>query len=420
MNKLIFFLLFILTFNINPQAYLIQSIDFDSQGRTIYAFTGNYDSSYVMRFKNGILEKWNLSEIFSLPFYWISSSIDKLDNIWTFIQNKLYKFDGFSWSELDIPNSAVTYQKYSDIAIDDEYLWLSLWHSGVYTDTSLYKLKLSDTTWSVFSSTNSGFPKNPQSGIIFLKGDSTFIGTTKGLVMVHNDSARVILDTTNSNLATQNIYCLYIDSGGNKWLGTMNNGLVKWIDNSTFVTYNASNSNLKNNFINAIAEDSYGTLWLATDNGFASFNGDSITAYNHLLDNTSVITLAVDQYDKVWLGTIGKDAPYVYDGNSLYLVTDIMEEQKQPKQFGLYQNYPNPFNPMTKIKYSVMRPGTVYIKVYGVLGTEIKILVNEYKQAGTYEIEFDASSLDGLPSGVYFYKMISEGHSETKKMLLVR
>lgn len=83
----------------------------------------------------------------------------------------------------------------------------------------------------------------------------------------------------------------------------------------------------------------------------------------------------------------------------------------------LFQNYPNPFNPVTKIKFSIPKSDIVKIRVYDVLGKEIQTLLNEYKTTGSYEVEFDARN---LPSGVYFYRMMSGSNSETKKMLLLR
>ncbi len=88
-----------------------------------------------------------------------------------------------------------------------------------------------------------------------------------------------------------------------------------------------------------------------------------------------------------------------------------------PAKFSLEQNYPNPFNPTTKIKYAIPSDNFVQIKIYNILGKEVMTLLNEYKKAGTYSIEFNASSLS---SGVYFYKIISGRNSEIKKMILLK
>jgi hypothetical protein len=108
-------------------------------------------------------------------------------------------------------------------------------------------------------------------------------------------------------------------------------------------------------------------------------------------------------------------------------VTDIADNS-QPEEFYLSQNYPNPFNPTTKIKFTITpslslgeraSEGRVraVLKVYDVLGNEVATLVNEEKEAGNYEVEFNAA---GLTSGVYFYKLQTESFIETKKMLLLK
>ena len=88
-----------------------------------------------------------------------------------------------------------------------------------------------------------------------------------------------------------------------------------------------------------------------------------------------------------------------------------------PKSFALYQNYPNPFNPTTKIRYSIPSISNVQIMIYDLLGNEIATLINEQKNPGNYEINFDASN---LASGVYVYKMRTSTFTDTKKMLLLR
>jgi hypothetical protein len=88
-----------------------------------------------------------------------------------------------------------------------------------------------------------------------------------------------------------------------------------------------------------------------------------------------------------------------------------------PNYYSLEQNYPNPFNPSTKIKYTIPRAGDVKITVYDILGKEVAVLVNEYKNPGIYSIDFNASALS---SGVYFYKIRAGDFTDTKKMLLIK
>jgi hypothetical protein len=88
-----------------------------------------------------------------------------------------------------------------------------------------------------------------------------------------------------------------------------------------------------------------------------------------------------------------------------------------PNDYSLSQNYPNPFNPVTKINFSLPKNGLVTLKVYDVLGKEVKTLVNEVKNAGTYVVDFSGTSLS---SGTYFYRLESNGFVETKKMMLIK
>ncbi|MDP2209014.1 MAG: T9SS type A sorting domain-containing protein [Bacteroidota bacterium] len=102
-------------------------------------------------------------------------------------------------------------------------------------------------------------------------------------------------------------------------------------------------------------------------------------------------------------------------------VTSVLSEKNIPTDVALLQNYPNPFNPSTKIKFAIpegveTRHG-VSLRVYDVLGREVAVLVDEYKEAGYYEVSFDASQ---FTSGVYFYRLQSGNFNSVKKMLLLR
>ncbi|MBS1550990.1 MAG: T9SS type A sorting domain-containing protein, partial [Bacteroidetes bacterium] len=86
------------------------------------------------------------------------------------------------------------------------------------------------------------------------------------------------------------------------------------------------------------------------------------------------------------------------------------------------QNYPNPFNPATKIQFNLPVSGNVSLKIYDMLGKEVKTLVNSFTSAGTYNINFDGSNLS---SGVYFYKLEASGKDGnnfvmTKRMVLIK
>lgn len=114
---------------------------------------------------------------------------------------------------------------------------------------------------------------------------------------------------------------------------------------------------------------------------------------------------------------ISDDVKWFYDNNFNSSLISVKEESIRNSSFELYQNYPNPFNPETVIKYQILKTTFVTLKVFNVLGKEIATLINEERGIGVYETEFSASS---LPSGVYFYQLITDNQTVSKKMILLR
>lgn len=105
------------------------------------------------------------------------------------------------------------------------------------------------------------------------------------------------------------------------------------------------------------------------------------------------------------------------DFNGTFSYSAEVEVITQPLDFALYQNYPNPFNPTTTIKYEIPQSSNVKIEVFDILGRVVKVLFNEQKDAGRYEIKFDASS---LASGIYYYRIKANDFIQTKKMMLIK
>lgn len=160
-------------------------------------------------------------------------------------------------------------------------------------------------------------------------------------------------------------------------------------------------------------------------------------AHSHIFSAGSRIKIVVTNLDTApddawFLGTNPFVLPVLNNGTNYlyynsYIELPVVNSQpvfaeetdrgSHPYSYSLAQNYPNPFNPVTSIKYSVAGKNLVSIKVFDILGREVSVLVNEVKDAGSYEMSFDASKLS---SGVYFYSIRSGSFTETKKMLLVK
>jgi len=174
-----------------------------------------------------------------------------------------------------------------------------------------------------------------------------------------------------------------------------------------------------NGNIYAIIADNNHNIYAAAyyGNGIYCLKNNSnvrITDNTGLTDtNFSIYNWAKDTNGNLYCGTITGKVFY-----GIYSPSNVEESNNLfPLKFNLEQNYPNPFNPTTIINYQIPKRGLVVLKVYDILGREVTTLVNEEKQAGSYEVEFNGSSFS---SGVYFYRIEAGSFSDTKKLLLLK
>jgi hypothetical protein len=143
----------------------------------------------------------------------------------------------------------------------------------------------------------------------------------------------------------------------------------------------------------------YAGVWLNAT------TGDSIGASSGQMTN-GIATLNVPSFttDVLLLITLNSN-------------TGLIEEENAPREFWLSQNYPNPFNPSTTIRFSLPHSEFVDLRIHNVLGEEVATLVSENVTAGTHEIEWNAR---GLPSAVYFYRLVAGAYTQTKKLILLK
>ena len=117
------------------------------------------------------------------------------------------------------------------------------------------------------------------------------------------------------------------------------------------------------------------------------------------------------------------DSQFRFSPEILVDVLTGVDDDAVPRRYALFQNYPNPFNPSCRLKFDLPRTSFVTLKVYDVLGREVATVVNEERQAGRYEIQFDANlsgtgaqSKSGLASGVYLYRLQASAQSKQAPM----
>jgi hypothetical protein len=159
-------------------------------------------------------------------------------------------------------------------------------------------------------------------------------------------------------------------------------------------------------------------IQIANDSSFSSMVKDTsgITSshynvYSGLLSNLN------KYYWRVQAVNAGGNGPNSVIFNFTVGLLGISQNNEIPKAYMLYDNYPNPFNPSTKIKFDLPHGGLTVLKIYDVLGRLSGVVVSGQLNAGRYEIEFNASQ---LASGVYFYRLESEGFVSIKKMVIIK
>lgn len=135
---------------------------------------------------------------------------------------------------------------------------------------------------------------------------------------------------------------------------------------------------------------------------------------------TNEYLFAISFYNNLIGYSVGKNGTILYTSNG---GINSVDEEDVISSYKLFQNYPNPFNPSTIIKYALPFDSKVLIKIYNVLGQDVKLLKDEIISAGNYEVQFNSAS---LPSGVYFYRLSTESvdrkqkYSSIKKMILLK
>lgn len=188
-------------------------------------------------------------------------------------------------------------------------------------------------------------------------------------------------------------------NNGDNWSVTSNNSGSGW------------GSDLCHEDPNVVLTGNYGTQSYLTTNGGAVFSN-----VNSGLSGAGAGIMVPDRatFLNMQTGTLFKL-------NIVYSVLTSANENvvsiQVPGSFDLQQNYPNPFNPTTSIKFALPTAGNISLKVFDQLGKEVETLADGFRAAGTYEINFDASK---LTSGIYFYKLVANDFTATRKMMLLK
>lgn len=248
-------------------------------------------------------------------------------------------------------------------------------------------------------------------------------GTSVATRLTTTDSVKVVkLDAVSSDSTGTGIRCtstgsakdfvfLYdnIDGTGRPISGTFieNDGTANTINNNYSAFYG--------NYVNGVDGAFGAVIPNILPNGIRRVEQRSLSMGN-------LVAYANDS-DGIWpsgantIDPTGGTTEIVLAGSDVQFLTCVCDAENHPIKFNVLQNYPNPFNPITKIIYQISKTSYIKLSIHNVLGCEVALLVNEYKQAGTHTVIWNA---DKMPSGVYFARLQDGKNSTVKKMLLTK
>jgi hypothetical protein len=375
----------------------------------------------------------------------------------------LYRLRNNAWYQVNItmPWGYVV----NDMKRRGIYIWLA---------TNQGLIRYDGNNHVVYNIQNSGLPHNVVTSLDFDGTGNIWLGTDKGLAKFDGSTNWVIYNSLNSPMSSENVSSIVVDSSNHVYIGNSTSfngnsaGLLKF-DGTNWIIFNNSNSGKPDNplwmppeDITDLALDATGKLWMTSPGGIgvydkhgvpvpvelvsfnASAEGNNINLNWSTASEINNRGFEVQRYNGVeWMlltfiegkGTTAEYQNYLYternvgtgkyryrlkqvdfDG-SYSFSAEVEVEITIPGEFYLHQNYPNPFNPSTKIKFGIGSRQHILLKVYDVLGREAAVLTNEFKEAGEYEIDFNASYLS---SGVYYYSIQAGDFFQTKKLILVK
>jgi hypothetical protein len=276
--------------------------------------------------------------------------------------------------------------------------------------------------WETYSG-GSGTGEDPYVSDLYAFG-----GTNSVFIVPNNDLVKPLGDLTSGKYSIA--FMVYIPTGKNGIFSTLSDFITGSVWESAMgVVFDPGGSGRLNAGGFGAATFTYAhDTWqsvevivdLDNDIGEFWFEGDSVHTWQWTLGamgTGSALQLAASEF---WVHSPGNHEMYIDDFVFTSLEPVSVENEgdvKVPLTFGLEQNYPNPFNPSTKITFGVPVKSHIVMKVFNALGSEVAILVNEEKPAGTYELTWNAEQ---LPSGIYFYRLQAGGFVETKKMVLMK
>ncbi len=401
---------------------LLNCVTVDSNNNKWMVFPYDFGTDYIGKLEeDSIWTIWttDLSIIMS-PYTLRLTAVDSVNNLWIGGSSGLIKFDGVVQTFYPIPPPIGQYPE--QLVIDKQGV---IWLIGGGTWDHLIKFENG-----VFTHY---FSIKGQCGAVD-DNNNLWIGSTNELLKYDGVTWTTINSANSSLPENDHISSIDVDNFGNLVIGliSVNNqpntgGLVVYNPEGIIIPVELKSFTIDQ--IEDFIKIKWSTATELNNSGFKLFRNEEFVSF---ITGNGTTT---EPQDYEYIDKPSKSGRYMYelfqidfDGEKTRVAGESIDFILLPHSYLLSQNYPNPFNPSTKIKFTIAKsplPGgdrrgglqLVKLVVYDILGNEVTTLVNEEKPAGEYEVEFNAK---GLPSGIYFYRLIAGSYSSTKKMILLR
>ena len=330
----------------------------------------------------------------------------------------IYKTDNnsSSWTNTGSVNSSGVL---NSIAFKSPYIFAATSGDGIYRSPDsafnwnrISPVDIPSTIYEIIIKDEFVFAVSAESGIFRTSNDgNNWISVNNGLTSFY---IRDITISGNNLLAGTGGGIFYSSDNGISWNKSSNSSISSLVTTGSF-TYSSGAKGLyisSNNGLSWEERDSSMDFTAMSGNENYLFGSSHLkgilVSYDKGLNwnNCSYGFLSIPDIANFYINDDYIFASTAYNGVYRLKMTDLIgvsnAAQEVPENYFLFQNYPNPFNPRTKIKFEIQMNSFVKLKVYNLLGKEIKILINKSMNPGIYTTDFDGSNLS---SGVYFFKI---------------
>jgi len=332
------------------------------------------------------LFKYNENQItaftqgFPIGFQAESMCADYYGNIWIGESNgSISKFDGSTLAIYPRDQYSISLDWVSTMYFDGRYIWAGEY----YGDKRLMKIDPIKSGKKLINE-KVDIPINQISNILLDKNGTLWVSSYYNSIARFKDSKWEIIDRSNSGIISETVSSMTIDDKQRLIFSCRNSDKAPWVsggisilDGNKWTNYSYDKTKLGVDFISTVLTDNNGNIWAIGNSGISIMN--------------------TEEPNLNW---------------------NIVQEIENK----LYQNFPNPCNPTTVIKYSISKTSRVRLKIFDILGREVKTVIDRENEKGNYFVVWDGKDNSGstVSSGIYVYTIITNEGVQSKKLILMK